>query len=59
MKRYFSMSGQNLVKKFYTNVQTFPIKSSELKSFMSEAPDTKLFTIKIDSRQVKTPDRNT
>jgi hypothetical protein len=53
------MSGQNLVKKFYTSVQTFPIKSSELKSFMSDAPDTKLFTIKIDSRQVKTPDRNT
>jgi hypothetical protein len=59
MRRYFSMSGQNLVKKFYTNVQTFPIKSSELNSFMSDAPDTKLFTIKIDSRQVKTPDRNT
>jgi hypothetical protein len=53
------MSGQNLVKKFYTNVQTFPINSSELNNPMYDAPDTKLFTIKIDSRSVKTPDRNT
>ena len=59
MRRYFSMSGQNLVKKFYTNVQTFPINSSELNNPMYDAPDTKLFTIKIDSRSVKTPDRNT
>lgn len=53
------MSGQNLMKKFYKNVVTVPIAASDLDTYMKDSSETNIFTVKIDGRQLKTPDRNT